>query len=320
MTVILSNDYVFEYNRNQIIKMAGRKVGAFQAGETPDAQTMQDFSDALNLMVKRWNAQGIHVWTETEATLFLQPGQYSYSVGPGTTDNCTEIYSTTTLAADYTSGTTITVASATGIASGYYIGVVLNNGNIGWTTVNGSPSGNTVTLTAGLADTATTATNVYFYQTPLVKPLRVPFGRRHYLPSAIDTPMTPLARHDYYDLPNKANTGTITQYYFDPKLTTAMINLWPAPSDAQSTFSFTWYKPIQNFDSGADDADLPQEWIDCLVFNLARVTAVEYGVPSDTYSQIKELAMETLEEMKGFDREPESLYCGVDFTFMGYGR
>lgn len=318
--VTLSGDYVFEYNRNQIIKMAGRKVGAFQSGETPDASTVQDFSDALNLLVKRWNAQGIHVWTETEATLFLQPGQYSYNVGPGTTDNCTETYSTTTLAADYVSGTMITVTSATGIADDYYIGIVLDSGDIGWSQVNGAPVGNVVTLDGALADTATTATNVYFYQTPIVKPLRVPFGRRRYLPSAIDTPMTPLSRHDYYDLPNKANTGTITQYFFDPKLTTGMINLWPAPSDAQSTFSFTWYKPIQNFDSGNDDADLPQEWIDCLVFNLARVMAPEYGVPMEAYNVIKELAMETLDEMKGWDREPEPTYFGVDFQFMGYGR
>lgn len=317
----ISTNTVFTYNRNQIIRAAGRKVGAFAAGETPGAQTMLDFSDALNAMVKRWNAIGIHVWTETEATLFLQPGQYEYTVGPGSTDHCTEVWAETELASDYTAGgATITVSDDDGIANGDYIGVLLDDGTIGWTTVNGTPVANVVTLASVLSDSSTSGNAVYFYTTKIVKPLRVPFGRRLYLPSLITTPMTPLSRHDYFDLPNKANTGTITQFYFSPRLNVGDIKLWPAPTDAQSAFTFTWYKPIANFSTGADDADLPQEWIDCLIFNLARIMAPEYGVPLDQYNVIKELAAETLDEMKGFDREPEPTYFGVDFSMLGYGR
>jgi len=317
----VSTDVTFNYNRNQIIKAAARKVGAFQAGETPDAQTVQDFSDALNIMVKHWNAIGIHVWTETEATLFLQPGQYSYEVGPNSTDHATEEYSSTTLASDYTAGgLTITVDDDTGIANGDYIGVVLDDGTIGWSTVNGTPVANVVTISAALSDGATTASNVYFYTTNISKPLRIPFGRRYFISSAIATPMTPLSRHDYYDLPNKANTGTITQYFYDPKRANGIIKLWPAPTDAESTFNFTWYKSIANFDSAATDPDFPQEWTNALIFNLAYYMAPEYGVPADQYAIIKDMAMTTLDDMKGWDREPESTYLGVDFTMMGYGR
>ena len=76
----------FSYGRDQIIKSAARKIGAIASGETPDAQTIQDFSDQLNIMVKAWNASGIHIWTEEEATLFLQPNQVSYVLGGTTTD------------------------------------------------------------------------------------------------------------------------------------------------------------------------------------------------------------------------------------------
>lgn len=56
-----------------------------------------------------------------------------------------------TLSADASGGnTTVTVASITGLASGDVIGVKLNTGLYHFTTINGAPSGNTVTLTAAI--------------------------------------------------------------------------------------------------------------------------------------------------------------------------
>jgi hypothetical protein len=74
-----SGTATFTYNRDQIIKMAYRKLGVINASETPSSQLVQDASDALNLWVKALNATGLHIWTEEEATLFLQPGQVSYA-------------------------------------------------------------------------------------------------------------------------------------------------------------------------------------------------------------------------------------------------
>lgn len=66
----------------------------------------------------------------------------------------------TTLTADASSGNlTITVADIAGIASGDVIGVKLNTGLYHFTTVNGAPSGSTVTLTAALSGTGVVATS-----------------------------------------------------------------------------------------------------------------------------------------------------------------
>jgi hypothetical protein len=66
----------------------------------------------------------------------------------------------TTLTADGSGGNlTITVASITGIASGDIIGVKLNTGQYHFTTVNGAPAGNTVTLTAALPGSGVVATS-----------------------------------------------------------------------------------------------------------------------------------------------------------------
>jgi hypothetical protein len=76
-----SGTATFSRNRDQLIKSALRKCSAFESGETPDSDSIQDASDALNAMIKHWQASGIHIWRMAEATLTPVIGQASYSLG-----------------------------------------------------------------------------------------------------------------------------------------------------------------------------------------------------------------------------------------------
>lgn len=317
-----SGNVAFNQNRNDIIKAALRKIGAIKAGETVNADIISDAAVSLNAMVKEWNAIGIHLWTETEATLFLQPHQVKYSLGPTSTDHATETYVATALSANVLMGSTnIPVDSITDILNGDKIAVLLDDGTLHWTTVNGVPAGSIVVITDALPDSATITNPVYAYTTRLVRPLRVPFARRFQFIDNIDTPMIRMARADYRDLPNKTNTGTITQFFYDPQTIAGLgyLYVWPAPPDVQSALKFTFYRPIQDFDTAANTPDFPQEWISTLIFNLAVELAPEYGCPTDVFQQIQALAAEKLDRLTGWDREPESTNMGVDFTQMGYG-
>lgn len=318
-----SGTYTFNYNRDQIIRAALRKVGAISAGEIPGAQITLDASDQLNSMVKALVSSGIHIWTETEATLFLQPNQIYYNFGTGTTDHATYAYnSTNTNANNLTGDTTITVLSTTGFAAGYNIGIVLDTGYIFWTTQVGAASGLVVTLSTPFPSTAGSGAAVYVYQTDIVRPLRIVDGRRYNFASILDTPMIRMSRLDYRELPNKYNTGIVTQFFYDPKggaNTQGQVALWPAPPDVTNAFKFTWYRPIQDFDNPGDTPDLPQEWVDTLVWNLAKKIAPEYGTPTEVYAIIKAEAAESLEIAMGFDKEPESTYFGVDWEHTSYG-
>lgn len=315
-----SGTAVFNFNRNQIIITALRKIGAFQAGETPDAQTIQDCSDALNILVKALNATGLHIWTETEAILFLQPGQFQYTLGSGSTDSCADTtYTATTLAlAAASSATTISVASASGFITTYNVGVVLDSGSIFWTTQNGAASGTTITLNAGLTGAASAGNAVYVYQSNIIRPLRVVSGRRFAFNGSLETSMNPpMSRIDYRNQPNKSSTGTITQYFYDPRggaNTQGQISLWPAPVDVTSAFKFTWWRPIQDFTTSANIPDLPQEWIHALVWNLALEMAPEYDCPPNRYAMIEKRAAASVDNVSGFDREPESYMFGADVS------
>lgn len=308
----------FNLTRNQIIKAALRKLGAIATGETPSQNIITDCAEALNAMVKRWDAKGIHIWTESQGTLFLQPNQVQYILGTGSPDHATQSYVYTTLQDQGNVGdTTVTVVSDDGISDGDYIGIMTESNNTFWTTVNGTPSNNVITLDNALTSVCNAGSNVYAYTTPLLRPLRVPQARRYVFESEITTPLIVLSRKDYFDLPNQLNTGTITQWFYDPRggaVTTGALYVWPAPLDSFSAVTFTWYRQIQDFDNQANTPDLPQEWLDTLIFNLALTLAPEFDCPPQRYAMIKEQAIAYLDEVTGWDREPEPIYFGVNFN------
>lgn len=306
----------FNLTRDQIIHAAARKVQAVRAGQTMSDQTLQDFAQALNAMVKRWQARGIHVWTVQEATLFPQASQLKYQLGNSSSDHATDSYVETAIATAASSGaSSVDVDSDDNISDGDYIGVVVDDGTYHWTTVNGTPSGDTITLTDVLDDSAAVDNRVFAYTTKINRPLKIPDGRRYDPAGDIDTPITGLARLDYQALPNKTQTGTINNYFYDAQLAAGYLYLWQPLAAAGDLFNFTYHRAIEDFDAAGNNPDLPQEWIDTLIFNLAVVMAPEYEVPQNQMAGpygIGTLADRYLDDMMGWDREHESVRFGVE--------
>lgn len=307
----------FNFTRDQIITSAARKVGAIAAGEVLSSGAVSDFADQLNLMVKGWDASGLHIWTEEEATLFLQPNQIQYTVGGSTTDQAalTTFTATTLSAAAAQGATSINVVSATGFAANTFVGVVLNSGSIFWTTESGAPSGTAITLATGLTGAAAAGAAVYVYTSQITRPLRIVGARRYTFIGALETPMILMSRIDYRNLPNKTSPGTVTQLFYDPRggaNNQGQIFVWPAPPDATSAVKFTWWRMIQDFTSPANNPDLPNEWLNALIYNLAYQMAPEYDVPELRFNRLEKLAAGSLDLVMGWDREPESYLFGFN--------
>ncbi len=72
----------FEQTTNDIIKRSLRQIGVVAAGDTPGASDYAAGKDALNAMVKAWEAEGIHLWQQTEDSLTVTASQASYTFGP----------------------------------------------------------------------------------------------------------------------------------------------------------------------------------------------------------------------------------------------
>lgn len=277
--------------------------------------------ESLNAMVKEWEAIGIHVWKESEAILFLQPNQIQYQIGPSSPDFCTPIVTaasfiqTTSQFSANQGATSITVASQSGISSGNNIGIMMNSNNaLFWTTVNGSPTNNVVTLTAPLPGPANSGNLICAYAAPMLRPLRILNGRRFQFSSLLETPLgSMMSRIDYRELPNKNATGIINQAFYDPQLSTGYMWVWPAPPDSTYAMKFTWMQQIQDFDTAANTSDFPQEWINCLTWNLAEQLLPEYDSAEKRALMITTMAARTLDRLTGWDKEPESIFAGVNF-------
>jgi hypothetical protein len=107
-----------------------------------------------------------------------------------------------------------------------------------------------------------------------VRPVRILSAR--FKTSASELPMTRLTRQEYDDLPNKAVTGTPTQFYYDRQKEAALLYVWPKPSVAANTIEITYEREFE--DVGINDAiDLPGEWWDVAVKQLAARLVNAYG-------------------------------------------
>lgn len=306
----------FTRTRNQICEAAARKIGAIRAGSTMSAQMLSDFAEALNGMVKHWQAKpgGPRIWCVSEATLFMQTDQVRYVLGA--TDHATESYVETTLSADEASGQTVlSVTSDDGISASDNIGIELDDGTMQWTTVSGAPSSDTVTVATALTGAAASGNRVIAYTTRILRPLKIVSARRYNFDSDTETEISLIARLDYQRLPNKTTEGTVTQAFYDPRggaNATGLFYVWPEPANIDDAIKFTYWRPIQDFDAAGDNPDLPTEWIQTLIFNLALVMAPEFTVPDATFSRVASMAAQYLDDMTGWDREEESVCFGPD--------
>ena len=154
----------FSVTRDNLISLACQQVGLIGEGETPSANLVTEAALLLNMLVKTRMADGMPLWALKRGYLLPFPKSSSISIGGSV--QAVSTYVTTTLATAAVSGaTTISVSSATGIASTYAIGIWQDDNTVLWTTVNGAPSGTTITLTAALTDDAAAGNRVYVYVT-----------------------------------------------------------------------------------------------------------------------------------------------------------
>mgnify|MGYP000980940015 CR=1 FL=1 len=78
-----SNSTNFTVTRDQIISGALRMIGATAQGETPSATQISEAAEALNMLVKAWQADGMPLWGLTEYDMTLVAGQRTYNIGLG---------------------------------------------------------------------------------------------------------------------------------------------------------------------------------------------------------------------------------------------
>lgn len=306
----------FTQTRDQIITRAGRLIGAFAEGEVPGSAQITDGALALNALIKEWQADGIHVWKETEASVILVPNQTSYVLGPDTTDRVTASFSNLTLTTAAASLSNQLLLNATsGLGVGNVIGIFQMDGSIFWTTIAALISGGVQTAATLPVGAAAGAHVVAYAQSQTIaRPLRILDARRYDIASYQEIPLSTISRLDYRDLPNKFSTGLVNSVFYDPQLNDGTLWIWPPVAVNGTIINFTYMRAIDVCAASGNTPDFPEEWINALTWNLAVEMAAEYGAPADRMQLVLKRAAETKDTAAGFDREPESIYAGVNMN------
>lgn len=76
----ISSSYDFTVTRNQLVEGALRICGVIAPGETPSTSQYTNGSEALNMLVKAWQSDGMQLWIMSEYTLTLTNGVNSYTI------------------------------------------------------------------------------------------------------------------------------------------------------------------------------------------------------------------------------------------------
>lgn len=299
----------FTMSARQVINSAFNKIGVSVAEQALTAQEFQDGIDALNLMLKSWQAQGLHLWSKEEGVIFLDAGKTDYLLGPGGDEATTldDFVGTATIADETATATVIDVSDTTGMADSDNVGIELDSGVRHWTTIVTVDSSTQITITDGLPSDSKSGSSVFTFTNLIQRPLRVLSTRRQTFNQSNEISVHMWSRNEYFNQVNKLSRGTVVNAYYSPQLTNGRFYVWQTASSVNQLVRITFERPIEDIDIGDDNLDFPVEWLEAIIYNLAARLADDYDAPALKVQTVNAKAIQFLDELLGFDEEMESL-------------
>ena len=303
----------FNQTRNEIIESALRKIGALAEGETPTAQQVTNASQELNRLVKTWITKGHHLWALDELVIFPVVGQIIYKIGKDNNIANADNVVTTRVTSDVVSGSDVLILdSVEGLVIGDRVVVHQDNNSNHFSDIV-SINDNEVVLSDVVTSNITAGNSFDAFNEIADRPLKVEYARcLTSLDSEIE--MHALGRQEYFRLSDKASKGTPVSYYFQPKLDHGEFRVWSTASNAKQQINITVQRNIEDFDTAANTPDFPHEWLQALVWNLAKGIGVEYGVDQFTAQQIAIQAEMSLNDVNNWDNDNVGLCLTPDFS------
>jgi len=160
------------------------------------------------------------------------------------------------------------------------------------------------------------------------KPLKViqGFYRNIISTPVIDTPVMLVSKQEYNVLGSKFSTGTANTIFYDARKLNGLLYVYLTPdSNAQTNLQMhlVAQMPINDINLATEAPDFPNEWMNCLVWNLADQLSMEYGVPMNARQEIAQRAVAYKTQMSDWDVEAYSTFFAPDFRSTSpnsYGR
>tara|TARA_R110000868_G_scaffold26035_1_gene100810 strand:+ start:353 stop:1117 length:765 start_codon:yes stop_codon:yes gene_type:complete len=171
-----------------------------------------------------------------------------------------------------------------------------------------------------------TSTLMYDSLNPTVaitdRPLKViqGFYRNNSVSPYIDIPVMVISKQEYNVIGSKFSTGTANTIFYDTKKLNGVLYVYLTPDVNASTnmeLHIITQLPLDDLSTALAIPDFPNEWMNCLVWNLADQLSLEYGVPMNSRQEIAMRAGTYKTLLTDWDVEAASTFFAPDFRSTG---
>ena len=171
-----------------------------------------------------------------------------------------------------------------------------------------------------------TSTLMYDSLNPTVaitdRPLKViqGFYRNNSVSPYIDIPVMVISKQEYNVIGSKFSTGTANTIFYDTKKLNGVLYVYLTPDVNASTnmeLHIVAQLPLDDLSTALAIPDFPNEWMNCLVWNLADQLSLEYGVPMNSRQEIAMRAGTYKTLLTDWDVEAASTFFAPDFRSTG---
>ncbi len=311
-----SGSVSFTMDARKIVERAFSKIGVKKAEQPLEDDEFQDGIDSLNLMLATFRTDGLHLWTKDEGVLFLDTGRASYDLGPTGDEACQldDFIGSTTTAAKIATDVIIPVVSTTGMVALDNVGIELDDNTRHWTTIVSVDSSTQITITTGLPSGSKSGSSVFTFTNLIERPNRILSYRRKTFNQDNEIPVLPFSRDQYFNQVNKLSQGTVVNAYYSPQIGNGRVYVWQTASSVNDFVRFTFERSIEEVLTGDDNLDIPNEWLETVIYNLAARLVDDYDTPPAKANLITQKAAILLDQLLGWDEEMGSLNLQPDFT------
>jgi hypothetical protein len=324
----------------EILEHAARRCGLLAAQMTPEHLKLM--RNNLFLFLSQLSNRGINLWALDRILVGLYPNQVEYEMPVGTIDVLNALLRTPARL----SGTV--ASSAGGTASNLTDGdvetactQVSTNGNMSFdfgdpipvTTVGLLPAA-TGPLTLALECSTDGVSWSTLVSVPLatytdrvwawfeVEPSRstryfrvresgggtLDLRELYVSSTSSDVTIGRMNRDDYTSIPDKVSPGSPRQYWFDRQLTPRML-LWPTPSTTFELMYLAVHRHVQDVGAYTNTLELPQRWLDPVIWNLAWRTAFELPeLKVERVQYLEKYAKESLRDAEDEERDNSPIF------------
>jgi hypothetical protein len=212
----------------------------------------------------------------------------------------------------------LTVTDDTNMANADVILVEQDDGTLHKTTLNGSPSSNAITLTAGLAKAASAGNAVYTWPAAatithkLVKLINVNRRVTDFSNVAInagymeglDTPINIIGDIEYQSFPTKLQTGIPVNVHLRQETVNPELYAWPTGGTGKVHSLVIEYNAyLQDLDASSNNLDIPAEGVNAVCWAFASEMGPEYGLTEAELRRLERTAQRKIDKFLDFQVE-----------------